>query len=54
MDIGDAVRKALQEMILPELELMRREYGEIKTAQELTNKHLDDMNAHLVDQGRSA
>jgi len=52
MDIGDTVRKALQEMIVPELEQIRRDYGEIKTALGLTNKRLDDMNAHLVDQSR--
>ena len=39
-------------MIVPELELIRQGYMEIKTAQELTNKRLDDMNAQLVDQSR--
>ena len=52
MDVGDAIRKTFQEMIVTELELIRQEYREIKTAQELTNKRLDDMNAHLVDQSR--
>ncbi|MEK9148558.1 MAG: hypothetical protein AAB267_00770 [Candidatus Desantisbacteria bacterium] len=52
MDIGETIRKAIQDFILPELEVIKAENKEIRTALELTNKRLDDINIHLVDQSR--
>jgi chromosome segregation ATPase len=39
-------------MIVPELDVIKAENGEIKAILLLTNKRLDDINAHLVDQSR--
>ena len=52
MDIGETIRKAIQDFILPELEAIRAENKEIKTTLEITNKMLDDINIHLADQSR--
>jgi TolA-binding protein len=52
MDIGETIRKAIQDFILPELEIIKGENKEIKIALELTNKRLDDINIHLADQSR--
>ncbi len=52
MEIGDTIKKILQELILPELETIKGENAEIKTTLVLTNKRLDDINAHLIDQSR--
>ncbi len=47
-----ALRKFFQEVVVPELERIQAENAEIKTTLQLTNKRLDDLNAHLVDQSR--
>jgi chromosome segregation ATPase len=52
MSVKEAVLAALKELILPELQLIKQEQAEIKVTLGLTNKRLDDMNAHLVDQSR--
>ena len=52
MDVGETIRKAIQDFILPELEIIRAENKEIKSVLEITNKRLDDMNIHLADQSR--
>lgn len=52
MNIKEAVVAALKEMVLPELAVMKQEQVEIKTTLVLTNKRLDDVNNHLVDQSR--
>jgi len=52
MSVKEAVLTALKELILPELQLLKQGQGEIKTTLALTNKRLDDVNAHLVDQSR--
>lgn len=52
MNIKEAVMAALKEMVLPELAVMKQEQAEIKTTLLLTNKRLDDINIHLVDQSR--
>ncbi|MEW6095049.1 MAG: hypothetical protein AB1567_00785 [bacterium] len=59
MEIGDTIKKIIQEFILPEFEIMKAENKEIKTILELTNKRVDDINkrldninTHLVDQSR--
>ena len=51
MDIN-IVRTALQEMIVPELNSIKKENAEIKTSLGLINKRLDDINNHLIDQSR--
>ncbi|MDI6752445.1 MAG: hypothetical protein QME07_06330, partial [bacterium] len=50
--IGEIIRKAIQDFILPELEVIKAENKEIRIALELTNKRLDDINIHLADQSR--
>jgi hypothetical protein len=52
MDVKEAVLAGLKELIVPELQVMRQAQAEVKTILTLTNKRLDDMNAHLVDQSR--
>lgn len=52
MEIADAIKKAIQELILPELDIMKADNREIKVALQLTNKRLDDISAHLIDQSR--
>ena len=52
MDITNIVKTALQEMIVPELNSIKKENAEIKTSLVLINKRLDDVNSHLVDQSR--
>jgi hypothetical protein len=48
----DSLRAALKELVLPELDRIKQENGEINAKLELTNKRLDDINLHLVDQSR--
>lgn len=52
MEITEAIRTALKELIVPELDRIKEENTEIKTILSLTNKRLDDMTAYLVDQSR--
>jgi len=52
MDIKEAVLAGLKELILPELNRIKEDTQEMKTAQLLINKRLDDMNMHLIDQSR--
>lgn len=66
MTVKEAVLTALKELVLPELQALKQEQSEIKTALALTNerldslnqrlddtnKRLDDLNAHLIDQSR--
>ncbi len=52
MDIKEALRTGLQELILPELNRLKDDNFQIKTILDLTNKRLDDVNAHIVDQSR--
>jgi len=52
MNVKEAVLAALKELIVPEIQEIKREQGEFKVALGLTNKRLDDINAHLVDQSR--
>lgn len=47
-----ALRRLLQEVVLPELKQLRAESAEIRTTLQLTNKRLDDVNAHLIDLSR--
>ena len=52
MDILENIKKVVQEMILPEIGTIKDEYKEIKTILQRTDKRIDDMNIHLVDQSR--
>ena len=52
MNIKEAVISALKELIIPELNSIREENREIKAILTLTNKRLDDHNAHLTDLSR--
>jgi chromosome segregation ATPase len=52
MEIIESVKKLIQEMIVPELDVIKAENGEIKATLVLTNKRLDDINVHLADQSR--
>jgi chromosome segregation ATPase len=60
MDIGDKIKSVIQkviqdgikELIIPELETIKAENREIKATLQLTNKRLDDINIHIVDQSR--
>ncbi len=46
------LRKLLHEVVIPEIKLVRAENAQLKTTLEITNKRLDDINAHLVEQIR--
>ena len=52
MEIKEAIRSAIKELIVPEINQVKQENLEIKTLLTLTNKRLDDINGHLVDQSR--
>ena len=63
MEIGESIKKVIQELILPELNIIKGEYKEIKLLLGAVNtrlddmniqfnKRLDDMNIHIVDQSR--
>jgi len=66
MEIKEAIRAAIQELIVPELDQIRREHAETKAELAAINKRiddvharlddvharLDDVNSHLVDQSR--
>ncbi|MBW1697353.1 MAG: hypothetical protein JRH18_11760 [Deltaproteobacteria bacterium] len=52
MEFMESVRAALKEMIIPELDRIKEENGQIKAILEVTNKRLDDVNLHLTDQSR--
>lgn len=52
MDVKEAIRSAIKELIVPELDRIREENREIKATLLFTNKRLDDVNTHLADQSR--
>ena len=52
MEIKEAIRTAIEELILPDINKIREDNNEIKTILGLTNKRLDDINLHLADQSR--
>ena len=45
MELGESIRRALQEVVLPELSQIRGEYAEIKAELHGIHKRLDDMSA---------
>ena len=52
MDISETVKKVLQEVVVPDLGKIKDENSKILAILDLTNKRLDDVNTHLVDQSR--
>ncbi len=52
MDMMEALRTAIKEWVVPELDKIRLENGEIRATLQLTNKRLDDIQAQLIDQSR--
>ncbi len=59
MDIKEAIVSALKEIIVPELNDIKKNIKDLEAKLEFTNKRLDDvnkrlddMNAHLIDQSR--
>jgi uncharacterized coiled-coil DUF342 family protein len=52
MEIAETVKKVIQELIVPELNIIKAENREIRAILGLTNKRLDDMSGHLIDQSR--
>ena len=52
MDISETVQKVLQEVVVTDLGKINDENSKILAILDLTNKRLDDVNTHLVDQSR--
>ncbi|MFH1966131.1 MAG: hypothetical protein ABIJ42_11435 [Acidobacteriota bacterium] len=52
MELMESIRAAFKELIVPELDRIKEENGQIKAILEVTNKRLDDINIHLADQSR--
>ncbi|MBE9575056.1 MAG: hypothetical protein IMF20_08030 [Proteobacteria bacterium] len=52
MEIKEALRSLLQEMILPEFEQMRSEHAVLGERLNSVDKRLADINMHLVEQSR--
>jgi len=52
MQTSDTIRKAIQELILPELSQIKAGYSEIKSILELTNKRIDDIHTQLAQQSK--
>ena len=52
MDTKEIISKLLQELILPELAVIKHDNAEIKAVLNVTNKRLDDFNNHLIEQSR--
>ena len=52
MEMMEALKKALHELVLPELGALRAETAEIKAVLQVTNKRIDDVHAQLADHSR--
>ncbi|MFN3594098.1 MAG: hypothetical protein ACK4TK_05375 [Thiobacillaceae bacterium] len=52
MDVKEALRSAIQDCVLPEVDKLRLENAEIRATLQLTNQRLDDVQQQLVDQSR--
>ncbi len=52
MELMDALRHAIQDWVIPELDKLHLENAEIRTTLGLTNKRLDDIQQQLIDQSR--
>jgi vacuolar-type H+-ATPase subunit D/Vma8 len=52
MEIKDALRSLLQEMVLPEFEQVKSEQARVAQRLDAVEQRLSDINIHLVDQSR--
>lgn len=52
MEIKQAIAEAIKELIVPELKSLQADVGQVKAVQDVMNKRLDDVNAHLIEQSR--
>ncbi len=52
MEITNKVLEAIKQTILPELNKISSRIDQLTAVQEVTNKRLDDINGHLIEQGR--
>ncbi|MBI4753443.1 hypothetical protein HY793_03630 [Candidatus Desantisbacteria bacterium] len=52
MNMMENVKKVVQELILPELGIIKAENQEIKTILQFINQRVNDTNIQLVDQSR--
>jgi septal ring factor EnvC (AmiA/AmiB activator) len=52
MELMEALRNAIQDWVIPELDKLHLENAEIRTTLSLTNKRLDDIQQQLIDQSR--
>jgi len=52
MAFKKAIANVLKELIIPELSKIKDEINNVSAKLEFTNKRLDDINLHLVDQSR--
>ena len=52
MDLREVIRAALQELIVPELDQIKKDQTEAKVQMAAIHKRLDDVHIHLVDQSR--
>ena len=50
MEIKETVQKLLQEMIVPDLKIIKEQKRKILSLLDLTNRKLNDINTHLADQ----
>lgn len=52
MDLKEVIRAAMQELIVPELDQIKKDQTEAKVQMAAIHKRLDDVHIHLVDQSR--
>jgi len=52
MAFKKAIANILKELIIPELSKIKDDVGSVYAKLEFTNKRLDDINLHLMDQSR--
>lgn len=52
MEIKETIINALKELILPELENLKKDATETRVSLQGISKRLDDINIHLADQSR--
>lgn len=52
MEIIESIKKALKEMIVPELDKIKADVNETKAVLGVTNKRIDDISSQLIDQSR--
>ena len=52
MDIKTAIIEAFKELIVPEMDVIKRDIQELKSVHQMTNKRIDDLNGHFQDLSR--